>query len=211
MREQVRDGRPVARPLVQTEGDSGGVPEQQADHDRRDQREDQVGLAEMAAVEATRALDLADPDGGEHAAEHEDAEDVDEQRVPPLVAEPREGRVPIDDPDHRDHDRRPEHEEAPEDEGVHQPRPEAGEQLALAEDDRDLVARPLRRRAAAVGRLRATDERDQLDDAAAEERAAEPDRRGEQDGGDRRAYAPRTLLSSAEIAGTTSCRSPITP
>ena len=38
----------------------------------------------------------------------------------------------VDDPDHRDHDRRQQHDEAPEDRGVHEPRDEPLEQLALA-------------------------------------------------------------------------------
>ena len=61
VRERVRHRRPRRRPLVQVQRDPGRVPEQQADHDRRDQGQDQVGLAEMAALEALRPLDLADP------------------------------------------------------------------------------------------------------------------------------------------------------
>ena len=43
-----------------------------------------------------------------------------------------------------------------------------------------------------------------------EQRPAHRERGGEHDGGDGDAYVPRTFLISAEIAGTTSCRSPIT-
>ena len=85
LRERVRDRRPRRRPLVQVERDTGRMPEQQRDHDRRDQRQDEVGLAEMAALEPLGLLHLADPERGQHAREHEHAEDVDEQRVPALV------------------------------------------------------------------------------------------------------------------------------
>ena len=54
----------------------------------------------------------------------------------PWCAEPRQRRVLVDRGDHRHHDRREEDEEAPEDERVHQPRHEALQELALAEDDR---------------------------------------------------------------------------
>ena len=40
--------------------------------------------------------------------------------------------------------------------------------------------------------------------------SARRQQRGEDDGGDGDAYVPRTFLISAEIAGTTSCRSPMT-
>ena len=46
----------------------------------------------------------------------------------------------IDDPDHRDQDRRHQHQESPEDERVHQPGAEPLQQLALPEHDRGLVA-----------------------------------------------------------------------
>ena len=140
VRQGVGDRGPARGPFVQVERDPGRVPEQQADHDRRDQGQDQVGLAEMAALEPFRLLHLADPQGPDHAHEHEHAEDVDEQRVPALVAEPRQRVVLVDDADQRDQDRRKEDREAPEDERVQQPRTEALEQLALPEHDLGLVA-----------------------------------------------------------------------
>ena len=142
MRERVRDRRPACGPFVQVQRDAGRVPEEKADHDRRDQGQDQVGLAQVAALEAARALDLADVDGRDDADEYEHAEDVDEQRVPALVAEPREGRVLVDDPDQRDQDRREQHHEAPEDERVHEAGNEALKELALTQDDRGFIPGP---------------------------------------------------------------------
>ena len=129
------------------------VPEQQRRDDAGDQREDQVGLAEVAALEARRPLDLADQSRPDHAGEHEHGEDVDQQREPALVAEPGQRGVAVDRADHRDQDRREEDEEAPEDRGVDQARDEPLEQLALAQHDLGLVAGALRQVAGAVGRL----------------------------------------------------------
>jgi hypothetical protein len=53
-------------------------------------------------------------------------------------------------------------------------------------------------------------EPDEERDAPGEQRAADGDRGGERDGGGNRGYVPLAFLISAEIAGTTSCRSPIT-
>ena len=106
VREQVRHRRRRGRPLVQPQRDPGGVPQQQRDRDRRDQPQDQVGLAEVAALEALRPLDLADPQRAGHADQHQHREQVDQERVPALVAEPRERGVLVDGPDHGDHDRR---------------------------------------------------------------------------------------------------------
>ena len=82
-------------------------------------------------------------------------EHVDQQRVPALMTQPRERRVLVDDADHRDHDRRG-GREAPEDEGVHQPRAQPLQQLALAEHDRRLVARSGACVAGALDRRRRT-------------------------------------------------------
>ena len=144
--QRVGDGRPLGGPRVQAERDQRRVPEEQSRDDPRDQREDEVRLAEVAAVEAPRSLHLADPERRRDAGEHEHDEDVDHERVPPLALEPAERRsggkrgLAVDDPDDRHEDRREEDEEPPEDERVHEPRHEPLEQLALAEDDRRLVA-----------------------------------------------------------------------
>ena len=211
VRDQVRDRRPRRRPLVVAERDPRRVPQQQRDHDRRDQRQDQVGLPHVAALEAARSHDLAHPQRRGDADQHEHAEDVDEQRVPALVPQPRERLVAVDDPDHRDHDRRAEHEEAPEDERVHQPRPEALKQLALPEHDRDLVAHARGHLAPALDRARRPDQLRQQRHPAAGDRAAGRERQPERNrlgGGD---YAPLAFRSSATTAGSTACRSPITP
>ena len=207
----MRDRRPRRRALVVAERDPRGVPQQQRDHDRRDQRQDQVGLAQVAALEAARPQDLADPERRGDADQHEHAEDVDEQRVPALVAEPRKRLVAVDDPDHRDHDRRAEHEEAPEDERVHQPRPEALEQLALPEHDRGLVAHARGHLAPALHGARGPHQPREPRRAAAEDRTAGRQRQSQCDSLRRRDYVPLAFRSSAMIAGTTSCRSPITP
>ena len=162
VRQRLGDRGPRRRPLVEAERDPGGVPQQQRDHDRGDQRQDQVGLTEMAALEPARPLDLADPERGQHADQHQHAEQVDHRRVPALVAEPGDRGVLVDHPDQRDQDRRRQHQEAPEDECVHQPGTEALEQLALAEHDRPLVAGASLHVAAAGDRLRAAGDSDQL-------------------------------------------------
>jgi hypothetical protein len=93
---------------------------------------------------------------------------------------------------------------------MHQAGPEPLEQLALAEDDRDLVAGAPARVAGPVDRLARLYEPDQEADAANEQRAAGRDRDRERNGGRYRGYAPLAFLISAEIAGTISWRSPIT-
>ena len=186
------------------------MPQQQRHGDHRDHPEDQVRLAEVAALESAGALHLANPQRRDHAHEHEHGEDVDEQRVPAPVAEPRKGGTLVDHADQGDEDRRREHEEAPEDERVHQPRTEPLEELALTEDDRRLVTRPARHVAGATDRLGAAHEPDEQARAACEQGSARREGDGEEDGGDGRDYLLLAFLISAEIAGTTSWRSPIT-
>ena len=141
-------GDHVGRPLVQAERDLARVPEEERAHDPGDEREDEVGLAEVAALEPPRPLHLADPERGRDADEHERAEEVDEEREPALALEPRErrsvreARLAVDDVDQRDEDRREEDDEAPEDERVHEPGAEPLEELPLAEDDRRSRSRP---------------------------------------------------------------------
>jgi hypothetical protein len=94
---------------------------------------------------------------------------------------------------------------------VHQPWDEALQELALPEDDHGLVADAARRVVvAAVGGMPGEDELGQEQRAAREEPACdaeqgrEPERAGE-DG-----YTPFAFRSSAVMAGTISCRSPMT-
>ena len=84
------------------------------------------------------------------------------------------------------------------------------QQLALPEHDRRLVAHPPGAVAGPAHRRGAAHELDQEPDPQREQRPARRQQRGEHDGGDKNSYDPRAFLISAEIAGTTSCRSPIT-
>jgi hypothetical protein len=91
---------------------------------------------------------------------------------------------------------------------VHQARDEPVEQLLLAEDDRRFVAELPRRVGRAVVGARCADLRGEEAGAAREQPAAGDEQDGERDRGD--GYSARTFLSSALIAGTISCRSPMT-
>ena len=208
--QRVRDRRPRLRPLVQAERDPRRVPEQQRRDDPGDQGEDQVGLAQVAALEARRPLDLADRHGADHADQHEHGEHVDHQREPALVPEPRQRGVAANGADHRDHDRGEEDQEAPEDRGVDQARHEALEQLLLAEHDHGLVLDPLRHVVEALDRLAEPHEVHEQLRAAAEQRARHREHRGERERSERDVYEDCAFLSSAVIAGTISARSPIT-
>ena len=114
----------------------------------------------------------------------------------------------VDDRDHRERDRREEHDEGPEDEGVHQARDEPLQQLALAEHDDRLLAQAVGHVVAALdaGRLAHPDEPRQQQHAAGEEDAGDGDGGGQREAGDH----PLTRRSSAVIAGTISSTSPIT-
>jgi len=177
------------------------MPEQERDHDERDQREDEIGLAEMRSLEALRTNDLPNDDRGRDADEHEDGEHVGEDAIPL-----RRVHVTACDVDGREDDRREEDDEAPEDERVHEAWDEPLQQLPLAEHDLDLVLDPLRDVDRAVVRLSAPHLLDEEPCPPPEEAARRDDENCERN----RAYDPRTLRSSALIAGTTSCRSPIT-
>ena len=85
------------------------------------------------------------------------------------------------------------------------------EQLALSEHDHRFVADATRNVVVALDRLRRANETDEQQRAPREERPRDGERRRERErAGKRRCYASRAFLSSAEIAGTISCRSPIT-
>ncbi len=112
----------------------------------------------------------------------------------------------VDRADARHQDGREEREEAPEDERVHQPGHEPLEQLALAEHDRRLVAHPARQVVGAVERACGANQAREEQRAPAEEHAGDDEQCRKRDG----AYVERAFLSSAVIAGTISCRSPIT-
>jgi hypothetical protein len=186
------------------------VPQHERRDDARDHGQDQVGLAEVAALEALRALDLADGHGGDHAQQHHHREHVDHQREPALMAEPRQRGVLAHRSDHRDDDRREEDDEAPEDRGVHQARHEPLEQLALPQHDLGLVADTPGRVPRAIHRLAEPDEVDEQLGAAREQPAADGEGGRQRDRSGEHVYVERPFLSSAVIAGTISVRSPIT-
>ncbi len=125
------------------------------------------------------------------------------------MPEPRKRRVAVDGADHRDHDRREQDEEAPEDGRVDEARHEALEELPLAEHDLGLVLHALRHLAAALDRLAEPYEVGEQLGAAPEEIAADGQRRGERERTGEH-YPTRAFRSSAVIAGTISVRSPIT-
>ena len=91
------------------------------------------------------------------------------------------------------------------------PGPSRCEQLALAEHDRRLVAHAARDVAAALDRRRRRASSAQQEARAArEQRRADRDRGGEREPRRSQTLWPLAFLISARIAGTTSCRSPIT-
>ena len=201
-REGVGDRSPPRGIVVQAQRDLRRVPEEERDHDARDQRQDQVGLAEVAAHKALRSHGLAYDECSQHAGQHEQREDVDQQRVPTLRAEPRQRRMRVDRADHRDDDRGEEDEEAPEDRRVHQPRQQPLQQLALADHDRRLHSHPCRHVVESRRGLAGADQAVEKERAASEQRDRDRDRQGEGD--------QRRFRISAAIAGTISFRSPVT-
>ncbi len=91
---------------------------------------------------------------------------------------------------------------------MHQPGPEPLEQLALPERDHDLVSHPRPQLARAVGRASRPDEPDEHQRPPREEPSAGRQDTEQDEEGDR--VYPPLAFSAATIAGTTSCRSPIT-
>ena len=175
----------------------------------RDQREDEVRLAEMAALEARGRCTLRIAAAADHAASTT-WRTRPQQGEPALVAEPGQRRL-------AGRPRRSSRSgswgrglEAPEDRGVDQPRHEALEQLALPENDLRLVADAPGQVVEALGGLAERRGR----------RAASPGVRTEPQTASAAASASapsasavsggRALLSSSVIAGTISVRSPIT-
>src|SRR5882762_1591038 len=161
----------------------------------------------MAAHKALWTLHLADEEGGDDAGQHQHREQVDQKGKPSLLAEPRQRRVRIDRPDHRDDDGGEQDEEAPEDRGMHQTGHESVEQLALPDDYDRLLPGALRYVVEPGSGLAASDEADQAKRTTAEQCA------GDHKGGRQRKGWDQVHLClriSAEIAGTISFRSPAT-
>ena len=97
VRERVGDRRPRGRPLVEPERDPGGVPEQQR-HARSSRSAPGSGRPRRGGCpRSARPLRPCGCTARRHADQHEHREDVDEQRVPALVAEPRKRGVLVDD------------------------------------------------------------------------------------------------------------------
>ena len=210
-RQRVRHRRPARGPLVEAERDPRRVPQQQRRDDPGDHGQDQVGLAEVAALEALRALHLADPHGGHHAEQHEHREHVDHQREPALVAEPRQRGVA----------RRPPRSSRSRSSGRGRRSPRRSPRASGPGPSRwnslrwpSTISASLRTRRGTsskrVDRLAEPHEVDQQLRAAREQAAADGERGRERErsGGD--VYCERAFLSSAVIAGTISVRSPIT-
>ena len=176
----------------------------------RDQREDQVGLAEVAPLEASRSLHLPDPERpsstpASTSTANRSTRNAYQPWCPshgnvaclstiPIIAITIVGK---------------QHDEAPEDRGVHQPGDEPLEQLALAEHDRPPRSHAPRHVAARSTGLPIAHEPTSSWARRAKSvpltaiAAASARRR-------RRRLCPRAFRISAAIAGTTSCRSPIT-
>ena len=84
------------------------------------------------------------------------------------------------------------------------------EQLPLAEHDHGLVLDSLRHVVEALDGLAEPDQVHEQLRAAAEQRAADRQHRGERERSERDVYEDCAFLSSAVMAGTISARSPIT-
>jgi hypothetical protein len=94
---------------------------------------------------------------------------------------------------------------------VHESRPQPRQQLALPEHDRGLVPQAPRAVPSALQRRRVCQEPREEARAPREEQRAGEDRDAQRGGGGRRRYRAALALRIASlIAGTTSCRSPIT-
>jgi hypothetical protein len=93
---------------------------------------------------------------------------------------------------------------------VHEAGDDPLEQLLLTEDDHGLVANALWDVVRALDRLARQDEPREEDRAPGEETAGDGEQGREAERARQDVYVPRAFLSSAEMAGTTSCRSPMT-
>jgi hypothetical protein len=180
------------------------VPTEERQDDERDHDEDHVGFAEVRPHEPRRAHHLTNPCSGDHTGEHSEDEHVDQGHEPALRPEPRQRPLAVHCGEHRHHDRRKEHEETPEDHGVHDARQQALQELLLAEHDRRLVANATRDVVRPFERLRSADEAPEEERAPREQRPGDSERRRQHDRARDRGYDSRAFLSSAVIAGTTS-------
>ena len=217
-RERVRHGRPAGRPLVQPERDADRVPEEQGHDDARDQREDEVGLAEVAALEAARA---AGPCGSQNAIATPTRTRRRRRRRAARTSpgsEPAERRAAERSRGRRSpttamkivgkRTRKPQKMKA-----CIEPRDEPLEELRCPSTIVGLVADARGRSRRAVDGLARPHEPGE--EAARGARTASPRPRSRRRARPRTRRSPtcsasRTFRSSAVIAGTISCRSPIT-
>ena len=186
------------------------MPDEERHRDARDEKQDQIGFAEMAPLEAGRAQNFANDERGDDANQYEQREDIDKQRKPALRFEPRH-RCPgtVVDAPHREKDGGKQNDESPEDQCVYQAWAQALEELALAGHDCGLRAYARRHVVEASHRLAAADQAVQESCPPREERERDQQRAREQD----RVCAymhQRRFRISAVMAGTISFRSPVT-
>jgi hypothetical protein len=181
--EDPGDGRghrgppPVRR---EPERDPRAAAQEQRDDDPEDQSEDPVRLAPVAADEPLGPLAEPDRERDRQAHEHPGGEDVLHEPEPPGPADPRQLEPGIHDLPADLEDRGQQHEEAPEDQGVHQAGHEPLEQLALAEHPRAFAREPDREVAAALHGPPEPDEARQQPGPAGREAAGDGDHPGEQ-------------------------------
>jgi hypothetical protein len=93
---------------------------------------------------------------------------------------------------------------------MHHAGQQALQQLLLSKDDRGLVLEAPRQVVEALGRLPLADEPDEEERAPREERSRDREYRRQCERAGECLYTPCAFLNSAVIAGTISCRSPIT-
>ena len=134
--ERLGDGAPRELPVVVglgAEPHVGGIRHQVGHHEPQDQEQDHQGLGRE--VEPLRPGDEPPEERVAHRDDHERAEQVLEDQVGWRVGQERQEERLADAPAEELDGAEREDDEAPEDDRVHQPRPEVvGEQPGLAED-----------------------------------------------------------------------------
>ena len=143
--------RPVPPTSVRPERDARRLPQQQRDDDRRDHQQDAVGFLEVRSAEAVGLCTFLIATAVITPASTRDGEHVDQPGEPWPCRRSAAGPVAVHDRDRRLGDRGEQHDEPPEDRGVHQPGHEPLEELALADDLDELARRALPGRPATVG------------------------------------------------------------
>ena len=193
--------------IREPERDPARVPEQQRRNDPEDREQDPVRLLHVRATEPVRPLDLADRERDRDAEDHEDREEILEEREPRHVAEVGERPAGVDRREHRLDDRGQQDEEAPEDERVHHAGGGLLEELALPEHVGELPASPR----AGVVRARGGPRRAQDVEPRAGALPEQGDRHGQDGREGEGAQEPLRRRISSVRAGSTWNRSPTTP